>query len=138
MSVEIPSLRERKGDPELLAKHFVQLGSKRFGKFSIEFHSDTLDWFACYRWPGNVRELENLVYRALLLAEESVVVIPPLTQCRIERRKHTDRRSFIYEHVTYKQEKSRAIEDFEKKYLSSLMAECLVNVTEAAKKAGTS
>lgn len=137
LSVEIPPLRERKGDAELLAKHFVQLGSKRFGKPSIQFHSDTVDWFACYRWPGNVRELENLVYRALLLAEELVVAIPPLSQCRIERRKRTDRRSFIGEHLTYRQAKARAIEDFEKKYLSSLMAECSGNVTEAAKRAGT-
>ncbi len=135
--VEIPPLRDRRGDPELLARHFVQLGSKRFGKRSIEFHPDTLDWFARYGWPGNVRELENVVYRALLLAEDSVVVVPPLTQCRIERRKLIDRRNSMYEGLTYGRAKARAIENFEKKYLLSLMAECKGNVTEAARKAGT-
>jgi DNA-binding NtrC family response regulator len=135
--IEIPPLRERKGDPELLAKHFVELGSKRFGKHSVEFHPDTLEWFGRYCWPGNVRELENLVYRALLLADSPIVDIPPLIQSRIDRRKRVERRSCTYDGLTYVQAKAKAMEHFETTYLRKLMTECNGNVTRAAQRAGT-
>lgn len=64
-----PTLRERRGDVELLARYF-------FNKFSAEvktvakgFNRDALEVISRYDWPGNVRELMNRVRRGVLLTE---------------------------------------------------------------------
>lgn len=69
LHLRAPSLRERKGDVELLARHF-------FVKFAAEtrtsakgFSRDTLEVINRYDWPGNVRELMNRIRRAVLLSE---------------------------------------------------------------------
>jgi DNA-binding NtrC family response regulator len=69
LHLRTPSLRERKGDVELLARHF-------FNKFTVEtrtsakgFSRDALEVINRYDWPGNVRELMNRVRRAVLLSE---------------------------------------------------------------------
>lgn len=135
--LELPPLRERKGDPELLAKHFMQASSERFGTGVKTIHEDTLEWFNWYAWPGNVRELENTVYRALLLAEESVIRIPPINQTQAERWTVVDRRKSMFEGLDYIRAKAKAIDEFERKYLGSLMRKSRGNVTEAARTAGT-
>jgi DNA-binding NtrC family response regulator len=69
LHLRTPSLRERRGDVELLARHF-------FNKFTVEtrttakgFSRDALEVINRYDWPGNVRELMNRVRRAVLLSE---------------------------------------------------------------------
>ncbi len=71
VSVEMPPLRLRGGDINVLAEHFLQ-------KFALENHKQ-IDGFTSrartklrsHRWPGNVRELENAIERAVVLCEES-------------------------------------------------------------------
>ncbi len=69
VAIEVPPLRQRKDDIGLLAEHFI-------GKLQARTRSDVkaLDPVALrrleeYDWPGNVRELENVIERALVLAE---------------------------------------------------------------------
>lgn len=69
LHLRAPTLRERRGDVELLARYF-------FNKFSAEvktvakgFSRDALEVINRYDWPGNVRELMNRVRRAVLLSE---------------------------------------------------------------------
>jgi len=69
LHLRTPAVRERRGDVELLARHF-------FNKFSAEvktvakgFNRDALEVINRYDWPGNVRELMNRVRRAVLLSE---------------------------------------------------------------------
>jgi DNA-binding NtrC family response regulator len=62
-SIELPPLRERKGDIPLLAEYFVK---KEDGSLSLS--STVMDAFLQYRWPGNVRELQSAVTRAGILA----------------------------------------------------------------------
>jgi transcriptional regulator with GAF, ATPase, and Fis domain/CHASE2 domain-containing sensor protein len=62
-SVELPPLRERKGDIPLLANHFLQKEDS-----SLALSSTVMDAFLQYQWPGNVRELESAVKRAVILA----------------------------------------------------------------------
>ena len=61
--VEIPPLRERRGDLELLTRHFLA----RHGAADAEIAPAALEAMAQRSWPGNVRELENLVMRASAL-----------------------------------------------------------------------
>lgn len=63
-TVQLPPLRERKGDIPLLAHHFV---SRTDGQRALS--STVIDAFLQYSWPGNVRELESAVRRAVILAQ---------------------------------------------------------------------
>ncbi len=123
--LELPPLRARKGDVRLLAEHFIRVCSAKFGQPVKTFHPETLAWFENYSWPGNIRELENLVYREFLLAESTEIHIKPLTPHQTEHRDDLD-----FNHA-----KAKIIADFEKGYLSSLMAKARGNITLAAKMA---
>lgn len=63
-TVQLPPLRERKGDIPLLAHHFV---SRADGQRALS--STVIDAFLQYPWPGNVRELESAIKRAVILAQ---------------------------------------------------------------------
>ena len=62
-SLELPSLRERKGDIPILAEHFLMRGDP-----TLSLSSTAMDAFLQYHWPGNVRELESAITRATILA----------------------------------------------------------------------
>jgi len=64
--LELPSLRERKEDVPLLARHFLQKYSARFGKNITAITNRTMESLLQYSWPGNVRELENIIERAII------------------------------------------------------------------------
>ncbi len=69
--IQLPPLRDRSEDIELLADHFLEAlnqgagTNKRFGRASKER-------FRAYSWPGNVRELKNVVHGAFILADEEI------------------------------------------------------------------
>jgi len=67
--VDIPPLRERKGDIEILARHFIDRYRKELNKPPLLLLSQSLAALQAYGWPGNVRELQNCVERAVLLAD---------------------------------------------------------------------
>lgn len=71
--LELPALRERKGDIELLARHFVQRYSARLGKSVNDIPVEVLDVMAEYPWPGNVRELQNFVERSVIMTTGPVL-----------------------------------------------------------------
>ena len=67
--VELPALRERRGDLVLLARHFCRIFSERSGRDDLRGLSDAaLAAIEAYPWPGNVRALENALERGVLLA----------------------------------------------------------------------
>ena len=65
-TVAAPSLRERREDIPLLARHFVQLFSAEMGREAPDLGSEVLEKLEVYAFPGNVRELKNLIERALI------------------------------------------------------------------------
>lgn len=73
VSIKIPSLRERIGDPALLANHFLQHFCSLHQVPALEFSSDALEQLNIYPWPGNVRELRNIV-ECLALASPGPVI----------------------------------------------------------------
>jgi two-component system response regulator FlrC len=66
-------LRNRKEDIPLLADHFVRKFCPPNRNPLPRFSSQSLAQMAQWDWPGNVRELENMVERALLLCDDSVI-----------------------------------------------------------------
>jgi DNA-binding NtrC family response regulator len=73
ITIKLPPLRERKEDIELLARYFIHKYSKELGKPVNEIDNEALQILKAYRWPGNVRELQNIIERAILIAEDSII-----------------------------------------------------------------
>ncbi|MDK2814261.1 MAG: sigma-54 dependent transcriptional regulator, acetoin dehydrogenase operon transcriptional [Thermoanaerobacter sp.] len=77
IKINIPPLRERKGDIELLAKVFVER-LNRYNALSVSDYKVLSESFIerlmNYNWPGNVRELQNVIDRAYYLTEGKVII----------------------------------------------------------------
>jgi len=71
--INIPPLRERPGDPLLLAHHFLNLMNQQTGRDIRGIAPDAVAALTSYPWPGNVRELEGRVKRAFIMAEENQI-----------------------------------------------------------------
>jgi transcriptional regulator with GAF, ATPase, and Fis domain len=74
--VALPPLRARTEDIPALVEYFIEMFSRRFGKQIDRVPLDTMAAFRSYSWPGNVRELQNLVERAIILANDGVLANP--------------------------------------------------------------
>ncbi|MDI6808592.1 MAG: sigma 54-interacting transcriptional regulator [Candidatus Eisenbacteria bacterium] len=82
LSLELPPLRERKGDVPYLVQHFLAGFEKRYGK-KIRISDEAVGLLDAYSWPGNVRELRNELEVAYLTAEDSSVLGPDSFSHRI-------------------------------------------------------
>jgi len=71
--VEIPPLRDRKGDAALLAHAFVRRFSAEQRGGEMTLLGDAVEAIEAHGWPGNVRELENVIKRAVIMAEGTVI-----------------------------------------------------------------
>ncbi|MBW2108719.1 MAG: sigma-54-dependent Fis family transcriptional regulator [Deltaproteobacteria bacterium] len=121
--IELPPLRERKGDIPLLAEHCLRRIAKESKKQIKGYTPGALQKMMFYSWPGNVRELENTIECAVAMARHDLItedlILPSQT---IE----TGRlRPF-----------KEAKQGFERNYIIELMELTQGNVTKAAKLAG--
>jgi len=80
--VEVPALRQRVADIPLLARFFLTKYAKKFGKRFDDIDPAGLDYLRQYAWPGNVRELQNVIERAVILSQGSLLDIAPLQPSR--------------------------------------------------------
>ncbi|HLE00060.1 MAG TPA: sigma-54 dependent transcriptional regulator [Bdellovibrionota bacterium] len=76
--IKTPPLRERKGDVELLADHFLKKFGGRFNKNFTGIDPEVILALEAYDWPGNVRELENVIERAVTLENNSRITLESL------------------------------------------------------------
>src|SRR6266851_5643921 len=74
--VLLPPLRARSTDIPALVAHFVEIFGRKMGKQIEDIPEETLSAFSSYTWPGNVRELQNLIERAVILANDGVLPNP--------------------------------------------------------------
>jgi len=82
-TIFMPPLRERKPDILLLAEHFVEKFEREHGKSIKRISTPAIDMLTSYHWPGNVRELENVIERAVVICDSSVIHghhLPPSLQ----------------------------------------------------------
>ena len=73
VQLQLPALRERREDIPFLAHHFLRIFADRFGRKVRRFSRLALHALEEYDWPGNVRELENVIQRAIVIAEGSKI-----------------------------------------------------------------
>ncbi len=76
--IELPSLRQRRGDIPILVNHFVRKHSGRMGRHIDVVPEETMAVLQNWSWPGNVRELENMIERMVILSKGSVLAAPPV------------------------------------------------------------
>jgi DNA-binding NtrC family response regulator len=128
LRLDLPPLRERRGDIPLLARHFLNLLSPPSGPVRKSFSFAALQRLMCYDWPGNVRELFNVVQRAFIFAEGSQIL-----PCHIPVPI-----SVVPEQFSggFSDARARTIEAFERHYLVEMMRKHKGNVTKAAREAG--
>lgn len=130
LNVNVPALRERPGDVQILSKHFIRQCSERYNLPDKRLTATTVSWFNHYGWPGNVRELENLIHREYLLCDERELCIaaPPSVQPAAP--------APALPTLSYRSARDRVLRDFDRAYLTDLMHRSQGNVTRAAEIAG--
>jgi DNA-binding NtrC family response regulator len=146
--VHVPALRDRKDDLPLLIEHIL---ASTPGGEAAQIAQETVDLMMKHDWPGNVRELRNVIERAVLLAESpenedslrrapapvarsepSITVTPSQTATS------TDGQMTVPVDVTipFKHAKQNVISEFERRYISRLLAQHDGNISAAARAAG--
>ncbi len=88
-TIEIPPLRARPEDIELLAHTLLRETMDQLGKRVSGFTQETLNCFKQYHWPGNVREMQNEIKRMLVLAQEDLLTADLGSSCML-RGAHDD------------------------------------------------
>jgi DNA-binding NtrC family response regulator len=78
IEIKLPSLRDRREDIPLLAKHFLKMHAQRYRKALTGFDPAALQSLVDHQWPGNVRELDHAIERAVLMAQGNTIRIADL------------------------------------------------------------
>jgi len=84
VSLEMPSLRERREDIMLLANYFADKYGARCNRKLKGFSPEARTCLMSYDWPGNVRELENAIERAVVLGTTDVILAEDLPEALLE------------------------------------------------------
>jgi DNA-binding NtrC family response regulator len=113
--IQLPSLRERKGDIPVLVEHFIRKFSASMNKRITRVSPSAMALLDRYHWPGNVRELENAIERAMVVAQEPEI-----------REEDFALRLPVAEHAP------RTLEDVERDHILSVLQECKGNQTLTA------
>jgi two-component system response regulator AtoC len=74
VSLNLPPLRERKGDIPELVNYFLNVYSTSFEREALPISAQLMQKLQAYHWPGNIRELENLMKRYVILGSPDVLV----------------------------------------------------------------
>ena len=128
VTLDLPPLRERLDDLEVLVTHFL----KQMGMTMEDLPTDALETFQQHTWPGNCRELRNAVERAVVLGE-----IQPQKPISGSSRGAAEGPNTLVHHVEtqspYKQQKANMNASFEEKYARLMLKEYKGNVSAAAR-----
>jgi transcriptional regulator with PAS, ATPase and Fis domain len=75
VQIDLPPLRERSQDVQLLANEFLARYASQNNKQISDFDAPAWDWLLSYHWPGNVRELKNAVERSVIMARGDKITL---------------------------------------------------------------
>ena len=145
VSIDVPALRERRGDIPALAASILEGLSARIGCHVSGIAQAAQDALCNYAWPGNVRELINVIERALLLCENSEITLEDLPG-EIAEGNGVLEASVLpcaaalipdeWMSKPLREIRESAIERFEKAYLTKLLVATEGRIGETAERAG--
>jgi DNA-binding NtrC family response regulator len=127
VTLQVPTLAERRDDIPLLCRHFLSKYSEAQGKQVEEISPEVMDILMNYEFPGNIRELENIIERAVTLSTGRLVEMQHLPldfqqdQFQVQRRQ---KRRFL------------TLEENEQEYISWVLKQTQGNKTKAAEMLG--
>lgn len=82
--LDLPPLRKRLDDLEMLAAQFITQFNNKFSKTVTAVSDDVMNLFYAYSWPGNVRELEHAIEHVCVLCKNSIITVSDLPQDLLE------------------------------------------------------
>ncbi len=126
VSLEMPSLRERREDVMLLANYFADKYAAKCNRKLLGFSTETRECLTSYDWPGNVRELENAIERSIVLGTTDLILPEDLPEAVLESELSPTSTLRYHEAVTQKK----------KQIILDAMAQANGNYTGAAKLLG--
>ena len=137
--IELPPLREREGDLELLITDFLETSSYRNRVPVVKIDEHVMELLRAYSWPGNIRELKNIIERCVVAASSDLVTLESLPRDIIQqlsppmpgsgKNTSTDR-------IVLKQ--SNSLRDYERELILETLRACRGNKSDAAKRLGIS
>lgn len=122
VTLNIPTLAQRREDIPILAMHFLNWLGRRYGRRVKGFSPEALEMLVNYEWPGNVRQLQNVVEQSVALSTTPLIPVTLIQKALRE------------EHGTMPSLRE-ARENFERDYLIRLLKVTQGNVSRAAKMA---
>jgi DNA-binding NtrC family response regulator len=132
--IYLPSLRERKGDIEVLTRCFIERFNQRYDK-AIRFPSrEILARLEAYDWRGNIRELQNAIERAVVLSKDDALHIEDILARK--NRQRNNAADQIPASTDFETNYAAAKEAFERAFLVRLMTLARGSIAEAARLSG--
>jgi DNA-binding NtrC family response regulator len=129
-SLNVPSLRERREDIPVLAKHFLASFAKEYNKSIEGFSEEAEELMIAYKWPGNVRELKNVV-QGMVVLQETRVIMPEHLPLEITGPARRDERGRQDKFVL--PEAGFSLDEFEKDLILQALERAEHNKTKAAR-----
>ncbi|MFT5885709.1 MAG: two-component system response regulator HydG [Arcticibacterium sp.] len=127
ITIEIPPLRERTGDIELLANHFLEIYKKRYNRKISGLSAALVKEMNRYTWPGNVRELQHSLERAVIMCQKSALSIEDVFGDQHEFKTQSTNSAKSYD-----------LENMEQQMIVKALKKFNGNITEASKELGLS
>lgn len=119
VNIETPPLRERKEDIVPLAHNFIRKYGMEYNRPYMKLDDKAIDMLLRHSWPGNIRELENVIQRAVIMADK-IITVDHLPENLKYPEPSTENGSF------------RPLEEIEKEYILQVLAAVDNNKTKAA------
>ncbi len=132
INVQLPPLRERREDIPLLVHHFLN----KYAGTGRSITPDALQALEEYAWPGNIRELENVVERAVVLAEGDSIGLQALPAHLVREIDLGGIKGQLPLEGPYRDAKQTFLQQFDRAYGALLLERAKGNVTLAAEMAG--
>ncbi|MCL2381292.1 MAG: sigma 54-interacting transcriptional regulator [Treponema sp.] len=133
LSLYIPSLSKRREDIELLSGYFLKELCKTYNKNIEGFSPNAAVWLCNYHYEGNIRELRNIVERAVIICEGTIIRLRDL---RDGRREDASLLKAAAEHIVTAE--TTALDDIEKNHISRVLADNHWSMTKASAALGIS
>ncbi len=135
--IELPPLRDRIEDLPFLLDVLLNKMKAKFRKKFKGVHPDVMEAMRQYSWPGNIRELENLLERACIL-EDDTVLTPDSFPAEIFEGESGRAVLPVDSDLPLSEARRIAVEAFERQYLKDVLARNRGRVNKSAQEAGIS
>ncbi len=124
IELNLPPLRERKGDIPLLARHFLKMYAAEQQVPVSDFSARAMQKLLQYEWPGNVRELQHVIERTVAISDNRLIQYKDISLPETEPGEET---------LPFQVAKDRLVEVFEKTYIEKLLLTYQGNISQAAR-----